>query len=143
MNPHHAVQQRTLGVLFVSAMFGRAASTLGFTVAALLVSDMLGASTWAGLSTVAITVGAAGRTTNMQHEHAAAGLAGAGLLYCTVPPPPPSPVRGRVSRSRCVASSLWRSPAARRGGGEAARQRRAGAGVWHCQLGAAGACCDT
>ena len=53
------VQQRTLRVLFSSAVFGRAATTLAFTVASLLIKDMLGGPTWAGLSTVAITIGAA------------------------------------------------------------------------------------
>ncbi len=56
---HAAAQKRTLVVLFGSAIFGRAATTLGFAVASLLIKDMLGGATWAGLSTVAITVGTA------------------------------------------------------------------------------------
>ncbi|MEM7275476.1 MAG: MFS transporter, partial [Actinomycetota bacterium] len=54
-----SVQRRTLGVLFVSAIFGRAAMTIGFVVSALLVAEILGSSTWAGISTAAITVGTA------------------------------------------------------------------------------------
>ncbi|MDG2111060.1 MAG: MFS transporter, partial [Actinomycetota bacterium] len=54
-----SAQQNTLRVLFASAIFGRAAMTLGFAVAVLLIEDMLGDRTWAGLSTVAITVGTA------------------------------------------------------------------------------------
>jgi MFS family permease len=52
-------QKKTLRVLFASAIFARGAMTLGFAVAALLIKDMLGSATWAGLSTVAITVGTA------------------------------------------------------------------------------------
>ena len=52
-------QKNTLRVLFASAIFARGAMTLGFAVASLLIKDMLGAATWAGLSTVAITVGTA------------------------------------------------------------------------------------
>lgn len=54
-----SVQRRTLGVLFISAIFGRAAMSIGFVVSALLVQDILGSSTWAGISTAAITVGTA------------------------------------------------------------------------------------
>ena len=54
-----AAQQNTLRVLFASAIFSRAGMTLGFAVAVLLIEDMLGDRTWAGLSTVAITVGTA------------------------------------------------------------------------------------
>ncbi len=52
-------QKRTLTVLIASSIFARAAMTLGFAVAVLLIKDMLGGKTWAGLSTVAITVGTA------------------------------------------------------------------------------------
>ncbi len=44
-------------MLFGSAIFVRAGLTLGFAVAVLLIEDMLGNKRWAGLSTVAITVG--------------------------------------------------------------------------------------
>ena len=53
------VQRRTLGVLFVSAIFARAAMSIGFVVAALVVAEILGSSTWAGISTAAITIGTA------------------------------------------------------------------------------------
>lgn len=59
VDQHHGVQQRTLAVLFASAVFARGALTLSFAVAVLLIEDMLGSSRWAGLSTVAITVGTA------------------------------------------------------------------------------------
>ena len=54
-----AIQRRTLGVLFISSIFSRAAMTIGFVVAALLMEEILGSSTWAGASTAAITVGTA------------------------------------------------------------------------------------
>lgn len=54
-----AAQRNTLRVLFGSAVFARAAATLSFPVAVLLIKDMLGSATWAGLSTVAITIGTA------------------------------------------------------------------------------------
>ena len=54
-----ATQKRTLTVLIASSIFARAAMTLGFAVAVLLIKDMLGGERWAGLSTVAITVGTA------------------------------------------------------------------------------------
>ncbi len=54
-----AVQRRTLAVLFASAIFGRAAMSIGFVVSALLMAEILGSSTWAGASTAAITVGTA------------------------------------------------------------------------------------
>jgi len=54
-----AIQRRTLGVLFASSIFSRAAMTIGFVVAALLMEEILGSSTWAGASTAAITVGTA------------------------------------------------------------------------------------
>jgi len=50
-------QRHTLRVLFASAIFARGGFTLMFAVAVLLIEDMLGSSRWAGLSTVAITVG--------------------------------------------------------------------------------------
>jgi MFS family permease len=54
-----AIQRRTLGVLFTSAIFGRAAMSMGFAVAALLIAEMLGDGTWAGSATAAITIGTA------------------------------------------------------------------------------------
>jgi MFS family permease len=54
-----AVQRRTLGILFVSSIFSRAAMTIGFVVAALLMEEILGSSTWAGASTASITIGTA------------------------------------------------------------------------------------
>lgn len=54
-----AVQRRTLGVLFVSSIFGRAAMTIGFVVATLLMEEILGSSTWAGVSTASVTLGSA------------------------------------------------------------------------------------
>ncbi len=54
-----AIQRRTLGILFASSILSRAAMTIGFVVAALLVEEILGSSTWAGASTAAITVGTA------------------------------------------------------------------------------------
>ncbi len=54
-----AIQRRTLGVLFASSIFGRASMSLGFVVAAVIMKDILGSSTWAGASTAAITVGTA------------------------------------------------------------------------------------
>ncbi|MGI9594975.1 MAG: MFS transporter, partial [Acidimicrobiales bacterium] len=53
------VQGRTLKVLFASAIFGRAAMSIGFVVSALIMADILGSSTWAGASTAAITIGTA------------------------------------------------------------------------------------
>ena len=53
------MQKHTLSVLFASAIFSRAAATLGFAVAVLLIKDMLGDSRFAGLSTVAVTIGTA------------------------------------------------------------------------------------
>ncbi len=52
-----SIQRRTIQVLFASAVLVRGALTLGFAVAVLLIEDMLGSSRWAGLSTVAVTVG--------------------------------------------------------------------------------------
>lgn len=54
-----AVQRRTLGVLFASAICGRAGMTISFAVAALLMTQVLDDETWAGGSTAAITVGTA------------------------------------------------------------------------------------
>jgi MFS family permease len=53
------VQRRTLSVLFISAVFGRAAMSIGFVVSALIMAEILGSSRWAGASTAAITVGTA------------------------------------------------------------------------------------
>ncbi len=52
-------QRNTLQVLFAGAVFSRAGMTIGFAVAAILIKDMLGGARWAGLSTVAVTVGTA------------------------------------------------------------------------------------
>lgn len=52
-----AIQRRTLAVLCTSSILSRGAVTALFTVAALSIENMLGSSRWAGLSTVAITVG--------------------------------------------------------------------------------------
>lgn len=52
------LQWRTLGVLGLSAVAARAAFSLLFVVASLIVKDLLGSSTWAGVSTVATTIGA-------------------------------------------------------------------------------------
>jgi MFS family permease len=54
-----STQKQTLSTLFASGLFARAGMTLGFPIAALLIKDMLGSATFAGLSTVAITVGTA------------------------------------------------------------------------------------
>lgn len=54
-----AVQQRTLGTLWVSAVFSRGAVSSMFPVSVLAIKDMLGSDTWAGLATGAGTVGAA------------------------------------------------------------------------------------
>ncbi len=54
-----AIQRRTLGVLFTSAIFGRAAMSMAFAVAALLIAEMLGSGTWAGSATAAVTIGTA------------------------------------------------------------------------------------
>ena len=52
-----AIQKRTLAVLCTSSIASRGAVSALFTVAALSIADMLGSSRWAGLSTVAITIG--------------------------------------------------------------------------------------
>lgn len=54
-----ALQRRTLTVLFASVILGRASMTIGFTVAALLIEELLGSGTWAGASTASITIGTA------------------------------------------------------------------------------------
>lgn len=56
---HHAVQQRTLRVLWFSAVLSRGAVSAMFPVSVLAISDLLGSSTFAGLSTGASTVGSA------------------------------------------------------------------------------------
>ena len=53
------LQRRTLLVLSVSAVFGRAAMSIAFVVVTILTKDILGGSTWAGLASAAITVGTA------------------------------------------------------------------------------------
>jgi MFS family permease len=52
-----AIQNRTLAVLCTSSIASRGALSALFTVAALSMEEMLDSSRWAGLSTVAITVG--------------------------------------------------------------------------------------
>lgn len=52
-----AIQKRTLGILFAGSIASRGALSALFTVAALSIKDMLDSSRWAGLSTVAITIG--------------------------------------------------------------------------------------
>ena len=52
-----AIQNRTLAVLCTSSIASRGAVSALFTVAALSIEEMLDSSRWAGLSTVAITVG--------------------------------------------------------------------------------------
>ncbi len=52
-----AIQNRTLAVLCASSIASRGAVSALFTVAALSIQEMLDSSRWAGLSTVAITVG--------------------------------------------------------------------------------------
>lgn len=53
------LQRRTLAVLMVSSIFGRASMSLSFVFAALLMEDILDSSTWAGAATAALTVGTA------------------------------------------------------------------------------------
>ncbi len=89
-----AVQRRTLGVLFASAIFGRAAMSIGFVVSALIMAEILGSSTWAGASTAAITVGTAlsasglasymarkGRRPGLALGYAAAAVGGAVAFF--------------------------------------------------------------
>lgn len=52
------LQRRTLGVLGASTVAVRGGFTVLFTVAALSLKDLLGSGTWAGLATVATTLGA-------------------------------------------------------------------------------------
>lgn len=54
-----AIQERTLRTLFASAIAARASMTVAFTVASLAIKDMLDGARWAGLATVAITIGTA------------------------------------------------------------------------------------
>ncbi len=54
-----AAQSNTMRVLFGSVAVSRAGTTISFVVAAILIRDMLGDATWAGASTVAVTVGTA------------------------------------------------------------------------------------
>ncbi len=53
------IQRRTLQILFASSTAGRAATSVMFFVAVLAVEDILGSGTWAGLTTVALTLGTA------------------------------------------------------------------------------------
>lgn len=55
-----AVQRRTLRTLWAASMFSRGAVSTVFVVAVLAFTDLLGSERWAGLSSVATTVGAAG-----------------------------------------------------------------------------------
>ncbi len=54
-----SVQRRTLWILFASSTGGRAATSAMFFVAVLAVEDILGSGRWAGLTTVAMTLGTA------------------------------------------------------------------------------------
>jgi len=53
------VQKRTLSTLAFSTILTRGATSALFLVAALVIEDILGDAFWAGLSTVAITIGSA------------------------------------------------------------------------------------
>ncbi|NNF53475.1 MAG: MFS transporter [Acidimicrobiales bacterium] len=53
------VQRRSLQVLFASSSGGRAATSVMFFVAVLAVKEILGNGRWAGLTTVALTLGTA------------------------------------------------------------------------------------
>jgi MFS family permease len=76
---HHAVQQRTLRVLWFSAVLSRGAVSSMFPVSVLAISDLLGSSTFAGLSTGASTIGSAlsagALATFMQRRGRTPGLA--------------------------------------------------------------------
>lgn len=54
-----SVQRRTLSTLAVSTILTRGSTSALFLVAALVIEDILGSAFWAGLSTVAITIGSA------------------------------------------------------------------------------------
>lgn len=54
-----SIQRRTLGVLGLSTIATRGALSAVFTVSSLAIKEIMGSSTWAGLSTVATTLGAA------------------------------------------------------------------------------------
>ncbi|MGH1502982.1 MAG: MFS transporter [Acidimicrobiales bacterium] len=54
-----ALQRRSVAVLSLSSVAGRASMSAAFTVAALALTDMWDTVAWAGLSTVAITIGTA------------------------------------------------------------------------------------
>ena len=54
-----AIQKRTLWVLRLSSTFSRGAVSVSFPFAVLAIKDLLGSTTWAGLSTGASTVGSA------------------------------------------------------------------------------------
>ncbi len=56
---HAAVQRRTLRILFASSTTGRAATSAMFFVAVLAIREILGSGRWAGLTTVAMTLGTA------------------------------------------------------------------------------------
>ena len=55
----HAVHRRTLHTLWISAVLSRGAVSAMFPVSVLAIKDLLGADTWAGLSTGSSTVGSA------------------------------------------------------------------------------------
>jgi len=55
-----AVQRRTLRTLWAASLFSRGAVSTIFVVAVLAFTDLLGSARWAGLSSVATTVGASG-----------------------------------------------------------------------------------
>jgi MFS family permease len=88
------LQTRSLAVLFVGSILGRAGMTISFVVAAPLVQRILGGSTWAGISTAAITVGTAfsasalasymnrnGRRPGLAVGYLVAGLGGAVAVF--------------------------------------------------------------
>ncbi|NNE95145.1 MAG: MFS transporter [Acidimicrobiales bacterium] len=53
------VQRRTLRILFTSSISARAATSVMFFIAVLAIDDILGSGRWAGLTTVAMTLGTA------------------------------------------------------------------------------------
>ncbi len=53
------VQRRTIRILFISSIAARAATSVMFFIAVLAIDDILGSGRWAGLTTVAMTLGTA------------------------------------------------------------------------------------
>jgi MFS family permease len=54
-----SVQRRTIRILFSSSIAARAATSVMFFIAVLAIDDILGSGRWAGLTTVAMTLGTA------------------------------------------------------------------------------------